>query len=79
MTPEQRKKFDAVTVGQIRERQLAFLEKEISKLSGLIRDGYHKRHEAEALLNGSIAEMLTRLDNLDAHASAVVIFPDQRK
>ena len=77
MNEEQRAKHDAVTVGQLRARQLEHLERQIAYLSKLIRAGYHKRDEAEALLKGPIGETLTRLQNLDAMAATEVLFPSK--
>lgn len=70
-----RQQKDAVTIGQIRSRYLDTLERQIGELSGLIRKGYHSRHEAEKFLSEDIGRTLTTLDNLDSFAMAEIVFP----
>ena len=75
MSEKERMARDAVTVGQIRARELGCLERQIVDLSNLIREGYFKRDAAKSLLDGPIGETLTRLQNLDAMAATEVLFP----
>jgi hypothetical protein len=73
---ENRKRRDAVTVGQIRQTHLATLESQIKELGDLIRKGFYNRHHAEAFLKDNIGQTLTTLDNVDSLASIVTIAED---
>jgi hypothetical protein len=76
MTPDQEKKRDVVTVGQLRARQLKQLEDQILTLNKLIRQGYSELPKAEQYLEEAIGKTLTTLQNIDALASTEVLFPN---
>lgn len=67
---------DAVTIGKIRRRYNRVLDDQIDTLNKLIRQGYFKRPEAEKYLKETIGETLTKLQNIDAMASAELIAPE---
>ena len=57
---KQREAKDAVTVGQIRQRLMATLDREIAEMAKMIKeDGYHRRGEINKFLNEVIGRTLT--------------------
>lgn len=66
---------DKITIGQIRKRQMQHLDRQISELAGIIKEGYFNIHKAEEYLKTSIAQTLTNLQNIDGFASTEVLFP----
>ena len=60
--------LDAVTVKEMRLHYEAVLDRQIEELSGLIRKGYHERHNAESYLKDTIGRTLTNMDNIRTFA-----------
>jgi hypothetical protein len=81
MTPDEKKlaELDAITVGQIRRRLNANLERQIVELAGMIRaSGCGGLHKAKEHMDGAIAGTLTQLQKLTAWATTEVMFPWDR-